>query len=206
MKLYLVLLPLILGSISAQNADDPDWWKHSVVYQIYPRSFKDSNNDGIGDLQGIISKLEHLKDIGVTMAWLSPIFASPQVDQGYDISNFTDIHYEYGTLEDFDQLVAKANELGLKVVLDFVPNHSSNKHIWFEKSENREPGYENYYVWRDAKPDGSAPTNWLSVFKYSAWEWSEKRQQYYLHQFAKEMPDLNYNDPKLVQEMKVCMI
>lgn len=148
-------------SIEEQKAD-ADWWKHAVFYQIYPRSFKDSNNDGIGDLQGIISKLEHLKEIGVTAAWLSPIYASPQVDQGYDIANFTDIHYEYGTLDDFDQLVARAKELGIRVVLDFVPNHSSSQCEWFKKSENREPGYEDYYVWRDAAPDGGPPNNWVS--------------------------------------------
>lgn len=195
--LRITLVLVIVNVIKAE-----EWWKTATFYQIYPRSFKDSDNDGVGDLQDIISKLEHLKDAGVTAAWLSPIYSSPQVDQGYDISNFTDIHYEYGTLDDFDQLVAKAKTLGIRVVLDFVPNHSSDQHVWFQKSENREPGYEDYYVWRDGTPQGGPPNNWISVFKYAAWEFSEVRQQYYLHQFAKEMPDLNYRDPGLVQEMK----
>ncbi|KAK4887008.1 hypothetical protein RN001_003279 [Aquatica leii] len=178
-----------------------DWWKHAVFYQIYPRSFKDDNNDGIGDLKGISSKLDHLKDVGVTAAWLSPIYESPQVDQGYDISNFTNLDKDYGTYQDFDNLVQKAHSLGIKIIMDFVPNHSSDKHIWFTKSEAREEGYEDFYVWKDGK-NGNPPNNWLSNFKYSAWAYSEKRNQYYLHQFAIQQPDLNYRNPLVVQEMK----
>ncbi|KAB0799128.1 hypothetical protein PPYR_07008 [Photinus pyralis] len=181
---------------------DMDWWKHAVFYQIYPRSFKDSNNDGIGDLKGIISKLDHLKDAGITATWLSPIYKSPQVDQGYDISDFMDLDENYGTLDDFRELVQKAHSMGIKIIMDFVPNHSSNKHEWFIKSENNVPGFEDFYVWREGKSPTSPPNNWLSSFKYSAWEYSAKRKQYYLHQFAKEQPDLNYSNPVVVQNMK----
>lgn len=198
----MIVLCLALWGAATVHAQNQDWWKNAVFYQIYPRSFKDSNNDGIGDLKGIIQKLPHLANAGVTAAWLSPIYASPQVDAGYDISNFTDIDKDYGTLADFDELVVKAKSLGLKIVMDFVPNHSSDQHAWFAKSENREPGYEDYYVWKDAASNGDPPNNWLSVFKYSAWKWSDIRQQYYLHQFAYQQPDLNFRNPKVVQEMK----
>lgn len=160
-KLFFILALFTFALSSfAQNTD---WWKHATFYQIYPRSFKDSNNDGIGDIPGIITKLEHLKNAGVTAVWLSPIFSSPQVDAGYDISNFTEIHYEYGTMEDFDLMVSTAHQLGLKVILDFVPNHSSDQHIWFKMSENREPGYEDFYIWKDPNPEtGLEPNNWVS--------------------------------------------
>lgn len=146
------------------QVQDSDWWKHSVVYQIYPKSFKDSNNDGVGDIQGVISKLGHLKSSGVTVCWLSPIYKSPQVDDGYDISDFRDVDEIFGTLDDFDQLVANATELGIKVVMDFVPNHSSDQHAWFKLSENRTEGYEDYYVWQDANATtGKEPNNWVCV-------------------------------------------
>lgn len=142
---------------------DENWWKDAVVYQIYPKSFKDSNNDGYGDLQGIISKLEHLKNAGVTVCWLSPIYKSPQVDDGYDISDYRDVDPMFGTLDDFDQLVAKATELGIKVVMDFVPNHTSNEHEWFVLSENKADGYEDYYVWADPNTiTGGTPNNWVN--------------------------------------------
>ncbi|XP_073812675.1 maltase A3-like [Musca autumnalis] len=183
-----------------------DWWETAQFYQIYPRSFKDSDGDGIGDLKGITSKLEYLKDIGVTATWLSPIYTSPMVDFGYDISNFFDIQPEYGTLEDFRGLMAKAKELGLKIILDFVPNHSSTENEWFKKSVNREKGYEDYYVWSDGKLDENGqrqpPSNWLSGFRGSAWQWNEQRQQYYLHQFAVQQADLNYRNPAVVEQMK----
>ena len=182
-----------------------DWYKRgTVLYQIYPRSFKDSNGDGIGDLNGITSKLEHVKDIGAKAVWLSPIFSSPQVDFGYDISNFTNIDSDYGTLADFDRFVAKARYLRLKVILDFVPNHSSHEHPWFNKSIQRIKPYDEYYVWRDAKivnGNRHPPNNWLSNFGGSAWEWNDLRQQYYLHQFARGQPDLNYHSERLNQEM-----
>ncbi|RLU25537.1 hypothetical protein DMN91_001693 [Ooceraea biroi] len=182
-----------------------DWYKNSLVYQIYPRSFKDSNGDGIGDLNGITSKLEHIADIGADALWMSPIYTSPQVDFGYDIANFTDIDKDYGTLADFDKLVAKAKSLGLKVILDFVPNHSSHEHEWFKKSVQRIKPYDEYYVWRDAKMVNGTrrpPNNWLSVFQGSAWEWNPTRKQYYLHQFASGQPDLNYRSAALQREMK----
>ncbi|XP_033353097.1 alpha-glucosidase-like [Bombus vosnesenskii] len=193
----------LLFALSA--AVDVNWFKNAIVYQIYPRSFKDSNGDGIGDLNGITSKLEHIKDIGATALWLSPIYKSPQVDFGYDISNYTDIEPTYGTLADFDKLVAKAKSLGLKVILDFVPNHSSPEHPWFKKSVQKIKPYDEYYVWRDAKiVNGTRkpPNNWLSGFGGSAWEWNNVRKQYYLHQFAIGQPDLNYRNKDLNQEIK----
>ncbi|XP_033179330.1 alpha-glucosidase-like [Bombus impatiens] len=193
----------LLFALSA--AVDVNWFKNAIVYQIYPRSFKDSNGDGIGDLNGITSKLEHIKDIGATALWLSPIYKSPQVDFGYDISNFTDIEPTYGTLADFDKLVAKAKSLGLKVILDFVPNHSSPEHPWFKKSVQKIKPYDEYYVWRNAKiVNGTRkpPNNWLSNFGGSAWEWNNVRKQYYLHQFAAGQPDLNYRNKGLDQEIK----
>lgn len=200
------LLFLLFGLCSCQAADTSgDWWRDTFIYQIYPRSFKDSNGDGVGDLNGITSKLEHLADIGVSTAWLSPIFASPMVDFGYDISNFTDIDPTFGTLRDFEVLTAKAKSLGLKVVLDFVPNHSSDKHPWFLKSIERVKPYDEYYVWSDGKMiNGSRqpPNNWLSGFQGSAWQWNAKRGQYYLHQFAAGQPDLNYRSPALRKEME----
>ncbi|XP_052861445.1 maltase 2-like [Anopheles cruzii] len=184
-----------------------DWWQKAAFYQIYPRSFKDSDGDGIGDLNGVTSKLPYLKSIGVAAFWLSPVYKSPMVDFGYDISDFRAIQDEYGTMADFERLVEQARMLGLKVIMDFVPNHSSNKHEWFIKSENREPGYEDYYVWHDGKPNvpgerNLPPNNWIQAFRGSAWQWSEKREQYYLHQFTVEQPDLNYRNPAVVQEMK----
>ncbi|KAJ8687801.1 hypothetical protein QAD02_023595 [Eretmocerus hayati] len=189
-----------------QIRQDLNWWKSSVVYQIYPRSFQDSNGDGVGDLPGIINRLEHVKDLGADALWLSPIYTSPQADFGYDISNFTNIDKLFGSLSDFDHLVAKAKKLGVRVLLDFVPNHSSNKHPWFLKSIDRIKPYDEYYIWRDGKigPNGERqpPNNWLSVFGNIAWEWNEKRQQYYYHAFAIGQPDLNYRSLKLQQEMK----
>jgi alpha-glucosidase len=186
--------------------EDPDWWKHATFYQIYPRSFQDSTNDGIGDLQGIIDKIDLFPDAGVDAVWLSPIFDSPQVDQGYDISNYTDIDSDYGTIEDLQKLVEEANARGVKVVLDFVPNHTSDKHQWFIDSVNGVEEYRDYYIWANAKTgdDGERlpPNNWISMFKNSAWTWNEERQQYYLHQFASAQPDLNYRNPKVVEAMK----
>ncbi|XP_013161261.1 PREDICTED: maltase A1-like isoform X1 [Papilio xuthus] len=185
-----------------------DWWKHCVLYQIYPRSFKDSDGDGIGDLKGIISELEHFVDAGVDAIWMSPIFESPMVDFGYDISNFYKIHYEYGTMEDFEELLKKAHELGIKVLLDFVPNHASTESEYFINSEKKVPGYEDYFVWADSPgPDPNnasvmrPPSNWVSQFGGSAWEWSEARQQFYLHQFAIEQADFNFRNPVVRQEM-----
>ncbi|XP_045510802.1 maltase 1-like [Colias croceus] len=184
-----------------------DWWQHCVLYQIYPRSFKDSDGDGIGDLKGIISELEHFVDAGVDAIWMSPIFESPMVDFGYDISNFYRIHHEYGTMEDFMELLSKSHELGIKVLLDFVPNHASNESEYFIKSEAREPGYEDFFIWADGLEDPNnpnntlPPSNWVSQFGGSAWEWSTKRQQYYLHQFAIQQADFNFRNQAVREEM-----
>lgn len=165
----------------------------------------DSDGDGVGDLAGITSKLDHVNAVAGTV-WLSPIYSSPQRDFGYDVSNFTDINPEYGTLEDFDELVAKAKSLGLRVLLDFVPNHSSDEHEWFKKSIQRIKPYDDYYVWRDGRVGGNGvrlpPNNWLSAFTGSAWEWNNERGQYYLHQFLTSQPDLNYRNPNVQREME----
>lgn len=188
------------------NVNCLEWYEGANFYQIYPRSFKDSNGDGIGDLKGIQSKLQYLKDLGIDGVWLSPIYNSPMADFGYDISDFRDIQAEYGTMEDFDNLLAECKKLGLKLVLDFVPNHSSDEHDWFLKSEMKETGYEDFYIWRPAKMDENTntlvpPNNWLSGFRFSAWRWSEIRQEMYYHLFHYKQPDLNYRNPKVVQEM-----
>lgn len=207
----LILLTIVIALVltcETPQGSNKKWWETAQFYQIYPRSFKDSDGDGIGDLNGITSKLEYLKDIGITAAWLSPIFKSPMADFGYDISDFLDIQPEYGTLEDFDKLIKKANELGIKIILDFVPNHSSDEHEWFIKSERREKGYEDLYIWDDGKVDPSnpsnrlPPSNWLSVFRGSAWKWSEIRKQFYYHLFVDKQPDLNFRSPTLVKLVK----
>ncbi|XP_037945294.1 maltase A1-like [Teleopsis dalmanni] len=187
-----------------------DWWENGNFYQIYPRSFRDSDGDGIGDLKGVTEKLQYLKDVGFTAAWLSPIFKSPMVDFGYDISDFYKIHPEYGTMEDFENMIKKAKEVGIKIILDFVPNHTSDENEWFVRSVNGDPAYKDFYIWHDGKVNASTgerepPSNWISVFRYSAWEWNEVRQQYYLHQFAIKQADLNYRNPAVVNEMKNVM-
>lgn len=209
MRLLLIIICIISAtdnlSIVAGLTND-QWWRKTVFYQIYPRSFKDSNGDGIGDLKGITSKLDHLKATGIDATWLSPIFQSPMIDFGYDISDYKAIHAEYGTMDDFHELISKAKELGIKIILDFVPNHTSDQCEWFIKSANREAGYEDYYVWRDGlvSDDGEAvpPNNWVSVFYGSAWTYHPIRKQFYLHQFTKEQPDLNFRNPKVKDEMK----
>ncbi|EDS26390.1 alpha-amylase 2 [Culex quinquefasciatus] len=206
-------LKIILISLAGDTSSEDlralhvsDWWEKAGFYQVYPRSFKDSDGDGIGDLNGITVKLPYLKDIGMKAFWLSPIFKSPMVDFGYDISDFVDIQPEYGTMTDFENLVQQAKRLGLRIILDFVPNHSSDEHEWFGKSENREVGYEDFYVWNEGllESDGtrSPPNNWNEDFGGSAWQWSEKRQQFYLHQFHRKQPDLNYRNPAVVEAMK----
>ena len=184
-----------------------DWWEGGNFYQIYPRSFKDSDGNGIGDLLGIASKVSYLKELGIDGVWLSPIMKSPQKDFGYDISDYRDITAEYGTLADFDKLLAECKKNNVKLILDLVPNHSSNEHEWFIKSENRVPGYENYYIWHPGTFNPvtgkhTPPTNWNSAFRFSAWQWSPKRKQFYLHQFLPQQPDLNYRNKKVAQEMK----
>lgn len=169
-----------------------DWWRNAVIYQIYPRSFQDDDGDGIGDLKGITRRLDHVAALGADAIWLSPIFTSPMKDMGYDVSNYCDIDPLFGTLADFDAMVARAHELGLKVIIDQVISHSSDKHPWFAESRrNRDNDRADWYVWADPNPDGTPPNNWPSVFGGPAWEWEPQRRQYYLHNFLAEQPDLN---------------
>jgi alpha-glucosidase len=176
------------------------WWQSGVIYQVYPRSFKDSNGDGIGDVKGIATKLPYLKWLGVDAIWLSPIYPSPMKDFGYDITDYHAIDPVFGTMKDFEDLVATAHELGLKVILDFVPNHTSDQHPWFQNSRSsRNSDKRDWYIWRDPAPGGGPPNNWLSIFGGSAWEWDKGSRQYYYHAFLKEQPDLNWRNPE-VQE------
>lgn len=179
------------------------WWQKGVIYQIYPRSFQDSNNDGIGDLQGVIHRLDYLaKTLGVDAIWLSPFYPSPQADFGYDVSDYCDVDPIFGDLATFDRLLSEAHERGLKVIIDIVPNHTSDKHPWFiESRASRENPKRDWYIWRDARPDGTPPNNWLAVFGGSSWEWDQETSQYYLHSFLKEQPDLNWRNPEVRQAM-----
>jgi alpha-glucosidase len=183
------------------------WWKHGIIYQIYPRSFQDSNGDGIGDLQGVIDRLDYLNDgtarsLGVDAIWFSPTFPSPMKDFGYDVADYCDVHPDFGDLAAMDRLIEACHRRGIKVLLDYVPNHSSDQHPWFiESRSGRDNPKRDWYVWRDPKPDGSPPNNWLATFGGSAWEWDEQTGQYYLHSFLKEQPDLNWRNPEVVAAM-----
>lgn len=170
------------------------WWKKSVVYQIYPRSFCDSNGDGIGDLDGIESKLWYLKELGIDVIWLSPVYQSPNDDMGYDISDYQAVMSEFGTMESFDRMLEKAHSLGIKIMMDLVVNHTSDEHPWFvESRRSKDNPYRDFYIWRDGK-SGGAPNNWGACFGGSAWEYDEKTEQYYLHLFSKKQPDLNWEN------------
>ncbi|MDR7221177.1 alpha glucosidase [Aminobacter aminovorans] len=178
-----------------ETAVDRDWWRGAVIYQIYPRSYQDSNGDGIGDLRGIIDRLPHIASLGADAVWISPFFKSPMKDFGYDISDYLDIDPMFGTLADFDAMIAEAHRLGLKVMIDGVISHTSDLHAWFKESRaSRDNAKADWYVWADAKPDGSPPNNWLSIFGGSAWQWDTRRMQYYLHNFLSEQPDLNFHN------------
>lgn len=180
---------------------EKSWWKEAVVYQIYPRSFMDSNGDGIGDLQGIIQKLDYLKNLGISVIWVSPIYKSPNKDNGYDISDYRDIMEEFGTLEDFDELLAEVHKRGMKLVMDLVVNHTSDQHPWFlESRKSKDNKYSDYYIWKDPV-DGNEPTNWGGYFSGSAWQYDENRGQYYLHQFVPEQPDLNWDNETVRKEV-----
>ena len=173
-----------------------EWWRGGVIYQVYPRSFQDSNGDGVGDLPGIIDRLDHIASLGVDCIWLSPITQSPQADMGYDVSDYMQVDPLFGSLQDFDLLIEKAHALGLKVIMDQVVSHTSSQHPWFlESAFSRENARADWYVWADANPDGTPPNNWLSVFGGSAWEWHTARKQYYLHNFLTSQPDLNFHNP-----------
>jgi alpha-glucosidase len=185
---------------------DHPWWARGVVYQIYPRSFQDSNGDGIGDLAGIIERLDYLVWLGVDAIWLSPIYPSPMADFGYDVADYCDIDPMFGTLADFDRLIAATHDRGLKLILDLVPNHTSDQHPWFRESRaSRNNPKRDWYLWRDPAPDGGPPNNWLSHFGGSGWEFDAATGQYYYHAFLKEQPDLNWRNPAVVAAMQDAM-
>ncbi len=177
------------------------WWKESVVYQIYPRSFYDSNGDGVGDLRGIIQKLDYLKELGVDVVWLSPVYKSPNDDNGYDISNYQDIMTEFGTLADWEELLSEMHKRGIKLVMDLVVNHTSDEHPWFQEArKSKDNPYRDYYIWRPPR-DGHEPNNWVSYFSGSAWQYDETTGEYYLHLFTKKQPDLNWENPRVREEV-----
>ncbi|RVA98014.1 alpha-glucosidase, partial [Mesorhizobium sp. M7A.F.Ca.CA.004.01.1.1] len=176
-------------------AIDRDWWRGAVIYQIYPRSYQDSNGDGIGDLKGIIGRLSYIAALGADAIWISPFFKSPMKDFGYDVTDYCDVDPMFGTLADFDALTAEAHRLGLKVMIDEVLSHTADSHPWFKESRSsRSNPKADWYVWADARPDGTPPNNWLSIFGGSAWQWDTSRQQYYMHNFLAEQPDLNFHN------------
>jgi alpha-glucosidase len=198
----------LAGSIAAAqashavDAEGHAWWQHAVFYEIYPRSFADSNNDGVGDLKGIASKLDYLKDLGVDAIWISPCFPSPQVDFGYDVSDYENIDPMYGTLADFDVLAAEAKKRDIRIILDFVVNHSSDRHKWFlDSKSSRTSTYRDWYIWRDGKRPGKPPNNWVSTFGGSAWKFDPATNQYYYHYFYAEQPDLNWRNPAVKDAM-----
>ena len=181
--------------VITSHGHDPDWWRGAVIYQIYPRSFQDSNGDGIGDLRGITARLPYVADLGVDAIWISPFFASPMDDFGYDVSDYTAVDPMFGAIEDFDALIAEAHRVGLKVMIDQVISHSSDQHPWFiESRSSRDNDKADWYVWADAQADGTPPNNWLSIFGGSAWSWDTSRCQYYLHNFLTSQPDLNFHN------------
>ena len=183
---------------------DIPWWKQKIIYQIYPMSFCDSNGDGIGDLPGIISRLDYLQRLGVGALWLSPVYPSPNKDNGYDISDYCEIHPNYGTLADMDWLIAEAKKRDIRIIMDLVINHTSDRHEWFQKSRRREEPYTDFYIWRKGEK-GKKPTNWGSFFGEDCWEYDEVRGEYYLHLFAKEQPDLNYHNEKVIAAIEDVM-
>lgn len=208
-----------LGSVSVAHADGAKaprahkaspktvkraqpWWTNAVIYEIYPRSFQDTNGDGIGDLKGVTQRLDYLKGLGVDAIWLTPFFPSPNADFGYDVADYTNVAPEYGTMADWDELAREARKRGIRILVDFVLNHSSDQHAWFKESRaSRDNPKRDWYVWRDAKPDGSPPSNWESIFGGSTWQWDEKTKQYYYHIFLKEQPDVNWANPDLKNAM-----
>src|SRR5229473_2609700 len=194
-------LPLAAQTKSV-DTEGHKWWQHAVFYEIYPRSFADSNNDGIGDLKGITSKMAYLHDLGVDAIWISPCFPSPQVDFGYDVSDYENIDPMYGTLADFDRMVAEGKQQGVRIILDFVVNHSSDKHPWFiDSKSSRTASHRDWYIWRDGKGPGQPPNNWISLFGGSAWKFDPATKQYYYHYFYAEQPDLNWRNPAVEKAM-----
>ncbi|WP_223846218.1 alpha-glucosidase family protein [Wenzhouxiangella sp. AB-CW3] len=180
------------------NSDD-QWWRGGLFYQVYPRSFQDSNDDGIGDLPGLISRLDYIADLGVDAIWISPFFKSPMMDFGYDVADSRDVDPIFGTLQDFDELLEQAHQRGLKVIIDQIPSHTSSEHPWFiESRQSRTNPRADWYVWADPREDGTPPNNWLSIFGGGAWQWDPRRRQYYLHNFLASQPDLNFHNPEVV--------
>src|ERR1035437_8425759 len=181
--------------------ENPHWWQSGVIYQIYPRSFCDSNGDGVGDLNGIVSKVDYLRKLGIDAVWLSPVYTSPMVDFGYDVADYVGIDPVFGTMEDFDKLLKTCHEADIRLIMDFVPNHSSSKHPWFQESrKSRDSKKRHWYVWRDPK-NGGLPNNWESYFGGSAWTLDEESGQYYLHSFHQEQPDLNWDNPEVANAL-----
>ena len=181
------------------------WWKERVVYQIYPRSFQDSNGDGVGDIPGIISRLDEIKALGVGVIWLSPVYRSPDADNGYDISDYRDINPKFGTMADMEELFSQASKRDIRIIMDLVINHTSDEHEWFQKSRDKDSPYRDCYIWRPGKPGGKPPNNWTGFFMDGAWEYDAQSGEYYLHLFHKKQPDLNYHNPKVIQEAKDIM-
>ncbi|MCA1247863.1 alpha-glucosidase family protein [Massilia sp. MS-15] len=182
------------------RTDKPDWWKEAIIYQVYPRSYLDTNGDGVGDLAGITEKLDYIASLGVDIVWLSPFFTSPMKDFGYDIADYCDVDPLFGTLADFDRLIEKAHSLGLKIMIDQVMSHTADTHPWFvESRKSRDNPKSDWYVWADPLPDGCPPNNWLSVFGGSAWQWDTRRKQYYMHNFLVSQPQLNFHNPQVQQ-------
>ncbi len=202
----LLLAGITLGTNLLAQPSGPgqkdDWWKHAVIYEIYPRSFQDSNGDGIGDINGITSRLDYLHDLGVGAIWITPMYPSPGIDYGYDISNYTAIDPEYGTMADFDHMVAEAKQRGIRVIMDYVINHTSDQSPWFiESRSSRTNPKRDWYIWRDGKGPGLPPNNWQSWFGHSAWTYDEKTRQWYYHYFYKQQPDLNWRNPEVEKAM-----
>src|SRR5579872_2880255 len=190
--------------------EDPDatrlaapWWQAGVVYQVYPRSFQDTDGNGVGDLRGVIERLPYLSEtLGVDAVWLSPFYPSPMADYGYDVADYVNVDPLFGCLGDFDELVGRAHDIGMRVIVDYVPNHTSIQHHWFvESRSSRDNPKRDWYIWADPRPDGLPPNNWLSVFGGSAWQWDEATGQFYMHSFLKEQPDLNWRNPEVVEAM-----
>jgi alpha-glucosidase len=192
------LRPKLKGGFSGMDQGDKDWWRHGIFYQVYPRSFQDTNGDGVGDLRGIVNRLPYLKELGIDTVWLSPIFPSPMADFGYDISDYTGIDPLFGSMEDFDALIEAAHGAGLRLILDLVPNHTSDQHPWFiESKSSRDNPKRDWYIWRDPGPNGEPPNNWLSEFGGGAWQYDETTGQYYYHAFLAQQPDLNWRNPEV---------
>ena len=197
-EIFTLSKPAEASTLKEEDNEMLKWWQKSIVYQVYPKSFCDTKNSGTGDIKGITSKLDYLQDLGIGAIWLTPVYPSPMIDNGYDISDYTGIGENFGTMKDFDELIAEANKRDIKIVMDLVFNHCSDQHKWFQESKSsRDNAKADWFIWRDAKPDGSVPTNWRSIFGGSAWTWCEERQQYYLHTFANEQPDLNWENPEV---------